>query len=171
MKKADQLSEGMQKVVDLIDGIGAGMLTTPDSSGVLTSRPMMPLEVDANGSIWFFTKPSSDKQAPAGKVNLAFAEPSDGKYVSLSGGSTLIYDRNKIEELWSAAAKPWFPQGKEDPSLALLRVDVDDAEYWDSNSSRMVRMLAMAASAVSGKPVGMGENRTVHNPVAPSPAA
>ena len=89
----------------------------------------------------------------------------------MSGGSTLIYDRAKIEELWSAACKPWFPEGKDDPSLALLRVDVDDAEFWDSNSSRMVRMLAMAASVVSGKPIGMGENRTVHNPVAPAPAA
>ena len=171
MKKATQISEGMQKVVDLIDGIGPGMLTTPDSHGVLTSRPMMPLEVDANGSIWFFTKPSTEKQAPAGKVNLAFADPASAKYVSISGGSTLIYDRARIEELWTPAAKPWFPEGKEDPSLALLRVDVDDAEYWDSNSSRMVRALAMAASAVSGKPVGMGENRTVHNPVAPAPAA
>lgn len=171
MKTVAQTSEGMQKVVDLIKGIGPGMLTTPDSQGVLTSRPMMPLEVDANGAIWFFTKPSSDKEAPAGKVNLAFADPSDAKYVSISGSSTLIFDRAKVEELWSAAAKPWFPEGKEDPSLALLRVDVDDAEYWDSNSSRMVRMLAMAASAVSGKPVGMGENRTVHNPVAPAPAA
>lgn len=171
MKTAAQTSEGMQKIVDLIKGIGPGMLTTPDHQGVLTSRPMMPLEVDANGAIWFFTKPSSDKEAPAGKVNLAFADTSDSKYVSISGSSTLIFDRAKVEELWSPAAKPWFPEGKDDPSLALLRVDVDDAEYWDSNASRMVRMLAMAASAVSGKPVGMGENRTVHNPVAPAPAA
>ena len=171
MKTSPQTSEGMQKIVELIGDIGPGMLTTPDAHGVLTSRPMMPLEIDANGSIWFFTKPTPDKEAPAGQVNLAFADPADAKYVSISGSSTLIYDRAKVEELWSPAAKPWFPQGKEDPTLALLRVDVDDAEYWDSNSSRMVRMLAMAASAVSGKPVGMGENRTVHNPVAPAPAA
>jgi hypothetical protein len=49
----------------------------------------------------------------------------------------------------------------------LLRVDTDIAEYWDANSSKMVRLLAMAASALSGKPVGLGEHEVVSNPARP----
>ena len=85
--------------------------------------------------------------------------------VDAAGGSaTLVHDRAKIDELWTPMVKPWFPEGKDDPKLTLLRVDIDDAEYWDSNSSRMVRALAMAASIVAGKPIGMGDNEKVVNP-------
>lgn len=164
MKKSPQLNPGMDKVASLIDSIGAGMLTTPDEQGLLSSRPMMPLEMDVNGSLWFFTRPSGTKEAAGGHLNLSFAQPSDATYVSITGRSTLVYDRARIEELWSPMAKPWFPEGKDDPHLALLRVDVDTAEYWDSSSSRMVRLWSMATAAVSGKPPEHGgENAIVTN--------
>ena len=163
MKKAIQLNPGMDKVATLIGDIGSGMLTTPNLQGVLASRPMMPLEMDAQGSIWFFTRPSGEKEADGAHLNLSFAKPSDATYVSITGRSTLVYDRARIDELWSAMAKPWFPEGKDDPHLALLRVDVDSAEYWDSSASKMVRLWAMATAAVSGKQADLGENAVVTN--------
>lgn len=165
MKIEKQTSEGMQKIADLIDGVGPGMLTTrsPDTDK-LGSRPMHPLAMDAQGSLWFFTQAQADKEAPYGDLNLSFAHPDKGTYVSLSGSATLLDDREKIDALWSPMAKPWFPEGKDDPSLRLLRVDVHEAEYWDSSSSKMVRLLAMAASIVAGKPIGLGDNEVVRNP-------
>ncbi len=163
MKTAEQSNEGMKKVADLIDDIGIGMLTSEDAHGSLVSRPMQALEIDAAGSLWFFTSADSHKVDESPKVNVAFADADDASYVSVSGRGALVKDRAKIDELWTAMAKPWFPNGKDDPNLALLRVDVDSAEYWDSNSSKMVRLMAMAASSIAGKPIGMGENRTVQN--------
>lgn len=165
MKIDPQKNPGMQKVADLIDDIGPGMLTTHDAHGALTSRPMMPLQIDANGSLWFFTRPSPEKQAKSGELNVAFAKPSSASYVSVTGSSEIVYDRAKVDELWSPMAKPWFPDGKEDPSLALLRVDVETAEYWDSNSSSMVRLISMATAAITGNTPDMGENATVRNAV------
>ena len=164
MKVDTQKNDGMKKIADLIEGVGAGMLTTPASDGALRSRPMMPLQMDQNGSLWFFTKSSeSEKEAAAGHLNLSFADPKNGTFVSLSGRSMLVHDRSKIDELWSPLLKAWFPSGKDDPSLALLRVDVDGGEYWDSSSSSMVRFLAVSASAIVGHQVGLGENQTVSN--------
>lgn len=168
MKRSKQNTDGMEKIAELVDEIGVAMLTFADDSGTLTSRPMMALEMDAEGSLWFFTRPTPGKVEAQGKVNLAFARPDRASYVSISGRAVLLKDRAKIDELWSPMAKPWFPEGKDDPDLTLLRVDVDDAEYWDSNSSKMVRLLAMAVSAASGKPVGMGDNGKVSNPQFPS---
>jgi general stress protein 26 len=37
--------------------------------------------------------------------------------------------------------KAWFPDGLDDPDLALLRVHVEAAEYWDSPSSTMVHIV------------------------------
>lgn len=139
MKRAEQQTEGMQKIADLIDQIGVGMLTWDDGTGRLSSRPMLPLEMDADGSLWYFTRLTPDKEAAQGRVNIAFARPDSASYVSVSGRATLLQDHEKIVSLWSALAEPWFPEGPEDPSLTLLRVDVDDAEFWDASTKCMVR--------------------------------
>ena len=36
------------------------------------------------------------------------------------------------------------------------------AEFWDAPNSRMMRMFALAASVIAGKPIAMGEHDTVH---------
>jgi len=103
------------------------------------------------------------KQASASSLNLSFSDPSNGTFVSIVGASQLCLDQALIDELWSPMMKAWFPQGRNDPSLRLLRLEIQTAEYWDSPSSAMVRMAAIAASAVVGRPIGLGENKTVQN--------
>lgn len=162
MKVATQKNEGFQKIADMIEQIGTGMLTTPSGEGQMHSRPMQALQIDENGSIWFFTRADAiRKEAGQYGLNLSFADPANASYVSIAGRSTLLRDEAMIDKLWSPLMKTWFPDGKEDPSLALLRVDVLSAEYWDSPSSSMVRLAGLVASAVSGKTVGLGENETV----------
>lgn len=167
MKIHPQRHENLKKIVDLVEGIDIAMLTTQAPDGRLLGRPMAALEVDAEGSFWFFTSERSAKVHQLDRVNLAFTDEGDATYVSISGHAAIVNDRSRIDELWTVAAKPWFPQGKDDPDLVLLRVDTDIAEYWDSNSSKMIRLLAMAASAVSGRPIGLGEHEVVNNPSRP----
>jgi general stress protein 26 len=147
-----QTRYGMDEVGKLVKDIGVGMLTTRDAQGDLVSRPMAALEMDKDGSLWFFTSASSSKTHQLDRVNLSFADIDEAVYISLSGSGEMVEDREIIEELWSPAAKPWFPNGPQDPDLALLRVDVKNAEIWDGNASKMVRMLAMAAAVVTGQP-------------------
>lgn len=167
METKEQKNPQMEKVRDMIEDIRIGMFTTVDDGGNLVSRPMACMQIDENGSLWFFTRKDSPKTEQIDnheqKVNVSFADVDDADYVSISGTATEVYDRSKIDELWSPAAKPWFPDGKDDPSLILLRVDTQMAEYWDSTSSRMVRLLEMARAAVSGDTYKEGENRKVYN--------
>jgi general stress protein 26 len=44
------------------------------------------------------------------------------KYLSVSGVAEVCTDRAKIAELWTEEWKLWFPGGKDDANLALLRV-------------------------------------------------
>ena len=168
MKRSEQNTEGMQKVADLVEDIGVGMLTWADDSGTLTSRPMVPQEMDADGALWFFARLSSHRLAAQGKVNLAFARPDQATYVSISGRADWVENREKIESLWTDRAQPWFPAGPQDPDLSLLRVDVDDAEFWDVDSSQMVRMGMPRAAAMGGEPVGLGDTGKVANPKFPA---
>jgi len=77
---------------------------------------------------------------------------SDNFFVALSGTGQILKDRAKARELWNPLAGAWFPDGVDDPNLALLRVEVEKGEYWDPGSSRMVQMFAMAKAAITRTP-------------------
>lgn len=93
-------------------------------------------------------------------VNLAFSDDSRSTYISITARATLSHDRQRKDDLWSPMARPWFSQGVEDPDLAVLRLEPVKAEIWDGADSSVLRMIAMAASVVVGKPLGLGEHET-----------
>jgi len=76
----------------------------------------------------------------------------------VSGRASVVRDRGKAEELWSPAMKAWFPDGLDDPDLALLRVQVEDAEYWDTPSSKMVHVVGFVKAVATGQRYQPGEN-------------
>ncbi|HXQ69357.1 MAG TPA: pyridoxamine 5'-phosphate oxidase family protein, partial [Pyrinomonadaceae bacterium] len=59
------------------------------------------------------------------KVNVSFADPDKQRYVSVTGVAHTLRDRQKIDELWRPEFKMWFPKGKDDPDIALLRVSLE----------------------------------------------
>lgn len=158
MKLQPQATAELSKLGELIEDMPVAMLTTQDASGDLVSRPMTALEMDPQGALWFFTDLRSTKLAQLRAVNLAFTDSGRSSYVSLCGSGHTVTDAAHIQALWTPFAKPWFPDGPASPNLALLKFVPAAAEYWDASSSRMVRLFAMVASIVSGKPVAMGEH-------------
>ena len=68
-------------------------------------------------------------------------------------------DRQKIEDLWSAAAKAWW-DGPDDPAIRVLKVTPKDAQYWDSPGS-IASTVKMLAAAVSSARPDMGDNAKV----------
>ena len=156
----------LEKLRELVKDIDFCMLTTVDESGDLHSRPMSSNgDIDPNGDIWFFTNSSSHKVSEITKlpkVNVSFADPENQRYISVSGTAQLVRDRAKIDELWRPQFKMWFPEGKEDPEVALLRVTLEKAEYWDSPSSTIAYALSFVSSLVTGKQPDLGENKKVN---------
>ena len=141
-----------QKLWDKIKDVRVAMLTTVEDDGSLRSRPMYTQQVEFDGELWFFTADDSGKVEEISRehqVNLSYAEPKDSRYVSVSGVAELVKDRSKIEELWSPMLKAWFEDGLDDPHLALLRVRVTEAEYWDDTSSKMSQLFGMVKAAVT----------------------
>ena len=155
--------DDLQKLRELVKDIDFCMLTTLDETGNLHSRPMSSNgDIDQNGDIWFFTSASSHKVSQIEKlpkVNVSFADPDNQHYISISGTAHLVRDRDKIEELWRPEFKMWFPKGKDDPDVALLRISLEKAEYWDSPSSTVGFMLNFISSLVTGKEADHGENK------------
>lgn len=119
------------------------MLTTESDDGSLRSRPMATLDTAFDGTLWFFTKadsPKTEEVKHSAQVNLSYALADQQRYVSVSGRATLVWDRHKMTELWKPAFTSWMPLGLNEPQIALLRVDIDKAEYWDYNACVMIQV-------------------------------
>ena len=154
----------LQLLHSLIQDIGVAMLTTRACDGRYVSRPVATLPAPFDGSLWFFTSASSHKAAEIRahpRVNLAYASPPRNVYVSVSGVASVRRDRRRIDALWSASQHVWFPGGKDDPDLTLVRVRVETAEYWDGPASLVGKALRFVAAAVAGNADVLGDNRTV----------
>jgi general stress protein 26 len=165
MKTEKQADPGMQKLADLIDATRIAMLTTEEPDGSLRSRPLATLQMDSAGKLWFFTALSSGKVGEIDqhrKVNLSYANPGKQDYVSISGHARLLRDPEKMQQLWTRWVEPWFPDGLDDPDLALLEVTVDDAEYWDAPASKTQRLLGLAKVLSTGNTDRLGEHAKVH---------
>jgi general stress protein 26 len=155
MKTTDNPSPDVQKLAELIRDIEVAMLTTVEDGGTLHSRPMMTQKTSFDGSLWFFTSEPSAKVAEVRKdrhVNLTYSDPAKDRYVSVSGIAQLSHDRAMAAKLWNPVYRAWFPQGLEDPSLVLLRVQVQRAEYWETRSGKLVQLVGFAKALLTGKP-------------------
>ena len=78
--------------------------------------------------------------------------------MSVAGLARIIDDRAKVEELWSPAMKLFFPGGPDDPSLRLIHVRAETAEYWDGPGTLLGSALSFVLSAVQDEPARLGDN-------------
>ena len=156
-----------QTLWKLLRGIRFGMLTSQSASGDLRSHPLTTQNhaEDQGSVLYFFISAHSaiaSDIANHPQVNLAYASTSDDCYVSVSGRARLLNDLAKKQALWSPLNQAWFAGGVTDPDLALLAVDISEAEYWDVKSSKMVQLFKMAKAAVTGEqPAHLGDHEKV----------
>ena len=157
-------NKSIEKLASLIKDIRFAMLTTVCSDGSLRSRPMATQQDEFDGVLWFFTSANEAKVREIqddDHVNVSYADPDKNNYVSVSGRATLVRDKVVAKELWNPFFKAWFPKGLDDPQLALLRIAVERAEYWDSPNSKLVQLAGFIKAVVTGKQAKGGENEKV----------
>ncbi len=158
---SDNTQNDVKLLSDKIKGIRIAMMTTVEADDVLRSRPMATQDMEFDGDLWFFTKASAPKVDDVEhhqQVNLSYAKPDDNLFVSVSGTAQLVRDRQKMDELWKPLLKAWFPNGKDDPELALLKVTVNSAEYWDAPSGVMGRLFVATKGLATGGRDSGGED-------------
>ena len=156
--------EGLKKIGELIADIRICMMTTLDGKGGFDSRPMATQKTEFDGTVWFLTRHESGKVGEIENddhVGLMYSNPDDSTYVTVKGRATIGRDQAKIHELWSPMYKAWFPEGENDPAITVLKVSVDEAQYWEASSSKLVMGVKYLAAALTGGKVEVGETGTV----------
>lgn len=146
----------------LIREIRVGLLTTLDAQGHFHTRPVQTLQVEAGQTLWFFTDwstPKVSELAAQSQVSLGYADVGGNRFVAVSGAAQVLRDAEKARQLWTVEQVAYYPDGPGDPRLALLRVQIERAEYWLA-PGRSAYLVAAARAALTGEPAGIvGENR------------
>lgn len=159
--------ESNDKFCDLLKDFGVAMLVTRTAEGQLRSRPMALADVESDGTLWLLTDRHSEKlDEISNNRQVNVTAQSSTKFLSLSGVGTSVENRQKIAELWKESWKVWFPGGKEDPNLILLRIQGDVGEYWDNSGISGIRYLIAAGKAyLSGTRPEVENSPDIHGKV------
>lgn len=152
------------KVVELLRDERFAMITVLSPDQGLQSRPMSIQQVEDDGDLWFFISRSSEQaQLIEADPRINVAVSSKDTWISVTGRGSITRDQARIDELWNGFVDAWFPEGKEDPDVGLLRVDAESAEYWDTPGGRVASLISFVKAKVTGEPYS-AENATTEMP-------
>jgi general stress protein 26 len=153
------MASDSDRVWELMEKISVCMLSTHDGEQI-RSRPMAAFVRRDDNAIYFLGDAKDHKDEEIDRnphVGLAFADGQ--KFVSVTGHGSVSNDRRKIRELWGPAAQAWW-DSPDDPTIRLLIVTPDDAEFWEG-PGKIVGTIKMMTAAATGTRPNYGGNRKV----------
>ena len=121
-------------------------------------QPMTAFAEPETGEIWFFTRTDTDlaKQVGDGHAATMIFQSNDLQ-ACIDGRLTLQHDRARIDKYWNAVVAAWYPDGKEDPHLTMLRLDGADAQLWITDAGPLKFMWEIAKANVSHRTPDLGD--------------
>jgi general stress protein 26 len=156
--------ENAQKLWDLVEPLKTGMLVTTHDHQ-LNGRPMHLVQGEFDGTFYFFTNIDSMKVDELTKNNdvcITFSCPKSQVYVSVSGNARINQDQTLIDSFWNPFVAAWFPQGKNDPSVALIEINTFQAESWNATSNTFVQLYQYAKATLTGEKPNMGNHEKLN---------
>jgi general stress protein 26 len=148
-------SENREHLIHLLKDFHTAMLVTRSIDGRIHARPMAIAELEQNGDIYLITSTDSPKMAEIEKNSWsALTFQGAQEFASIYGNIEMVSDRIIIDRVWKESWKAYFPGGKDDPTIALLRFDAIEGEYWDDAGAKGLKYVfnAVKAYATGDKP-------------------
>lgn len=97
----------------------------PSSAAPMTAQ----LDEDANHAVWFFTG-KDNHFAKLGGACVTFTSKGHDVFARVSGVLFEEHDPARLDKEWNNFVESWFPGGKDDPNLLLMRLELGDAAIW-----------------------------------------
>src|ERR1700761_772424 len=156
MADETQLKRDLWKHMESSPFVMIGLTESGEHSEPLTAQ----LDKDQVDTLWFFIG-KDNRLAKGGDAMAQFVSKGHDFFACLSGTARIDNDRGMIDKLWSKQAEAWFPGGKADPNLALLRFDIADAELWETDLSLGGRLKMVFGGKI--KPAEAGSHAHVNS--------
>ncbi len=115
------------------------------------SEPMTAQIDDDQPNTLFFFSGKDNRIAGGGQAMAQFVGKGHDFFACLAGTVTQDNDRAEIDKLWNKQVEAWFPGGKDDPNLALLRFDIDSAELWETDISLSGRVKMLFGGTIKAE--------------------
>ncbi|WP_107037517.1 pyridoxamine 5'-phosphate oxidase family protein [Brumimicrobium mesophilum] len=151
-------NESRQKLKEIVETINFAMFTSNLSKPPFHTIPMTTKKVDINGNLWFLSSRTSQHNINIQideNVLLNYANSKDFEFLTVYGKASIVNDMAILEDLYGKADDAWF-EGVEDPNLTAICVKPEDAHYWEAKSGKLVSLVKMGVSAITGKQPDMG---------------
>lgn len=147
----------LSELIAMLKEFNTAMLVSISTDGSIRSRPMAIQDPDGlnDCDLWFVTEHNSPKVVEINqdhRVCIACFRQRDGAYLSISAAARIENNRDEIARLWKPDWKLWFPEGKDDPSIALMKCNVQRAEYWEPKGGKLRVLFDMLRAAIQDKP-------------------
>ena len=132
---------------EVVKDFGEAMLVTHSAQGI-HARPMAIAHLDENMTAYLLTDLNSIKiQEISANSHALLTFQSARKFATVTGELAVDEDRALIETLWKEIWKVWFPLGKTDPNIALLKFTAHKGEFWDNAGIQGLKYVYAAAKA------------------------
>ncbi len=112
---------------------------------------------DDGRTIWFFTRKDTDLAQAADGGQAMFIVQTNDLQACIGGKLTETFDRTRMDKYWNSVVAAWYPEGKDDPQLSMLRFDCDDAEVWMSDNPVKFAWEVVKANATHTTPDAGGK--------------
>lgn len=109
------------------------------------------LDKDAHHAVWFFCARSNRIAAGGAAMGQVMTRGHD-VFACISGTLVEETDPAVRDNHWNNAVEAWFPNGKSDPAVLMLRFDISDGEVWTADMG-----LKGAYKLITGKPIHADE--------------
>lgn len=152
-------TEAKKKIKELAESIDFTMMATSLKSEPFHVIPMSTKEVDEMGNIWFLSNKNSEHNKnidKEGKAHLIYADKGNFEFLSIYGNAYISSDRNRIKDLYGKGDDAWF-DGVDDPNITTIKIEPQDAHYWDTKNGKILSLLSMAKGAITGNEPDLGE--------------
>jgi general stress protein 26 len=124
-------------------------------------QPMAGYAEPTEQAIWFFTRDDTDLAAEAarsgGEAMFTFQSKDKDLYACLGGRVSIHRDPERAKTYWNPVAAAWYPEGRDDPRLVLLRFDVLDAQVWLTETGPAKFAWEIAKANMSGREPDVGQ--------------
>ena len=128
------------------------MIRLDDAGG--HAEPMTAqLDKSALHTIWFFAA-RQNRIAAGGRAMGQFASKGHDVFACLAGTLVEETDPARREQHWSKEVEAWFPNGRDDPNLLMLRFEIDDAEVWTVDPGLFGTFKMLTGSAIRSSEMG-----------------
>ena len=118
------------------------------------SEPMTAQIDDDQPNTLFFFAGRDNRIAKGGDAMAQFVGKGHDFFACLAGNVSRDDDRAQIDKLWNNQVEAWFPGGKQDPNLTLLRFDIDSAELWETDISLGGKLKMLFGGTIRGDEAG-----------------